>query len=204
MNNPAPWLTSAEPEVAAEAAVEAPKPTPKAKTAKAAAIPTVDEPSPVSAAARLAKLEDESFPLRDRLTRVDAALAQIDARLPTLNIEAEIDARKEIAAMQIERGVVASRLELLEPKLAEARRAVKAEAEAQAKADAIDQGLAALAKVTVAREALAEAVGALLACRDEDRRAGIVWRMTPELAFPVASEATAIGGVAANLSGVSR
>lgn len=164
----------------------------------------IAEAEPPTAQA-LAQLKAEAAPLIERRAAVEAELAALDTSAAPSNapLDEAIKARREAgaarSALEAERDVISERLQPLEEEIARLEAEVRAEqANAQRKA-AVDAGLAALARITAAREVLEAEVMAFFqaAARTPRGRTGT----PPELHFAAQGEIEKIVLAARRLEG---
>lgn len=128
----------------------------------AAVLEVVDDTNPNPSAIDVLKtLEAQATPLRDRIRDIDTEVANVIGNLgPEPSIEEEVASKKRLFDLDVERGVVASRLGGLEPKIVVAREEARAEELLAARASFAASGSAELAKVAAKADELLAAAEA--------------------------------------------
>ena len=142
----------------------------------------------------------KAAPLIDRLAAVEAALTKLDSQATPVEggasvlLDDEIKARKAAAAKRndllIEQDVVRERLDPIQAEVEALVALVEAERLTAERAKVLAEGLAALARIAEAREALEVQIVALAVVA---RNASIRWNALPDIHFAVQAEAEALG-----------
>lgn len=156
------------------------------------------EAEPIDAVEHFGKLIAE---LEERLAPITDEIAELSAPVPLTagpsSLEAAIAARRVSAArlgeLQMEAGVIGERLETFRVALVKAKEVKAGQVKAEAREAALTEGMAALAKVTAAREAYLGAVQALGEIALASARRGAKFGFIPELHFAVQEEAGQLG-----------
>lgn len=149
-------------------------------------------PAPKSAASKLNALRAEAAPLIDRLARVDADIAELNATPASAeggSLDDQISARQSAAAkisdLTVERDVIQERLAPMQAEIAALEKMEEAERIAADRQRSLDMGQEALARVAKAREALEAEIAAMSAT---SKMAPVRWNMLPEFYFAAQPE----------------
>lgn len=152
----------------------------------------------------LATLQAEAAPLRERLAKVEAAIATLGQPEHEQggSLDEQIKARQaaamKVSDLTVEREVIRGHLEPMEAEIAKLEEIEKAERLAADRQRSIDMGRDALGRVAKAREALEAEIAAL---GDAGKTAPVRWNTIPEFHFEVHAEAAKLASLAHLLGG---